>query len=360
MRIPPIRISLAVIIVLILVTRCDEEGDLNQSGTLVGRWQLTELTVDWVRDIAQPAGSPADTVYLVTGRMVDSTIFSHAPALIAPQTIAAFMVGDTILDTVPTLNSVLLELMDISMTATFNEDFSYSITGTYPTLRLVEDSCRTDMIVLQIFDSGIYETDYITGRFGIQPGQYEQVLPTFDDGTLTFYNNGIIAEIIFIDRDGHDQLVTGNGSWDESKRAIHGAANLPVDAAGAFARRGWLSSTGYIRDRSERLSGWGGFLTLYALTTKVAAEQLMADSSIAYEDAILLLEQWATEDLTEEITGLAIPYATLLDIDDSAAEFDVANAEAGGKLRFEIINPVCVPVNEIIEYTTIWTRIPQD
>lgn len=360
MRLPPNRISITVIIALILVTRCDEESYLDQSGTLVGRWQLTELTVDWVRDIAQPAGSPADTVYLVTGRMVDSTSFSLVPAFIAPQTIAAFMVGDTILDTVPTLNSVLLEFMNISMTATFNEDFTYSITGTYPTLRLVEDSCRTEMIVLQIFDSGIYETDYITGRFGIQPGQYDQVLPTFDDGSVAFYNNGVTAEIIFVDRDGHDQLAEGNGSWDESKRAIHGAANLPVDATGAFAKRGWLSPTGYIRDRNGRLSNWGNFLTLYALTIKVAAEQLMADSSITYEDAILLIEQRATNGLTEDITGLDIPYATLLSTDDSSAEFDAANAEAGGKLRFEIINPVCVPVNELIEYTTTWTRIPQD
>jgi hypothetical protein len=344
---------------MLLVIHCDEESELDHTGSLVGHWQLSELRVDWVRDIAQPAESPADTVYLATGRLVDSVFFSDVPAFMTPETIAAFAVGDTILDTIAALNSVLLEFMQISMTATFNEDFTYSITGTYPTLRLVADSCRTEMIIPQIFDSGIYTADYLNGLFGIQPGPYDQVLPTFDDGQLAFYDNGITAEIIFIDRDGHDQLAEGNGDgWDETKRVIHGAADLPVDQHGAFSSRGWLRPIGFIRDRSGRLSPWGNFLTLYAFTIKVAAEALMADSSVTYDHAMVALERRAATGLVENFTGLEIPYATLLGTDDSAEEFDETNAAAGGKLRFEIVNPICVPINEIIEYTTTWTRIP--
>jgi hypothetical protein len=359
MRLHSIRIWPAALAVIILVGHCDEEKELDNAGSLVGHWQLSELRVDWVRDIAQPAGNPADTVYLVTGRLVDSLVFADVPAFMTPQTIAAFAIGDTILDTVATLNSVLLEILEISMTATFNEDFTYSITGTYPTLRLVIDSCRTEMIIPQIFDSGIYEADYLNGRFGIQPGPYDQVLPTFDDGQLVFYNNGITAEIIFIDRDGHDQLAEGYGEgWDESRRVIHGAADLPVGLDGAFSSRGWLSPTGFIRDRSGRSSRWGNFLTLYALTIKVAAEALIADSSVTYEEALMLLEQSAEDGLEEDITGLDIPYTTLLGTDDSIEEFDETNAAGGGKLRYEIVNPVCIPIKEIIEYTTTWTTFP--
>jgi hypothetical protein len=359
MKLHSIRVWLAAFATILLVVHCDKEKGFDHTGSLVGRWQLSELRVDWVRDIAHPAESPVDTVYLVTGRLVDSLVFADVPSLITPQTIAAFAVGDTILDTIAALNSVTLKLLQISMTATFHEDFTYSITGTYPTLRLVADSCRTEMIIPQIFDSGIYEADYITGRFGIKPGSYDQVLPTFDDGQLAFYDNGITAEIIFIDRDGHDQLAGENGNdWDESKRVIHGAADLPITIDGAFSSRGWLSPTGFIRDRNGRLSRWSNFLTLYALTIKVAAEALMVDSTVTYEEALTLLEQRAAAGLVEDITGLEIPYSTLLGTDDSVEDFDGTNAAAGGKLRFEIVNPVCVPINEIIEYTTTWTRTP--
>ncbi|MFC1583861.1 hypothetical protein ACFL4U_04165, partial [Candidatus Neomarinimicrobiota bacterium] len=133
MRLHSIRIWPAALAAIFLVGHCDEEKELDNAGSLVGHWQLSELRVDWVRDIAQPAGSPTDTVYLVTGRLVDSLVFADVPAIMTPQTIAAFAVGDTILDTIAALNSVLLEILEISMTATFNEDLTYSITGTYPT-----------------------------------------------------------------------------------------------------------------------------------------------------------------------------------------------------------------------------------
>lgn len=359
MRLYSIRIWLAAI-ALLLVIHCDEENDLDQTGTLVGIWKLTELRVDWVRDVASPAGIPADTVYLASGHLVDSLAFSNVPAFMTPQTIMSFMAGDTILDTIASLKSFVLEIMGISLTATFNEDFSYTITGTYPTLRLIEDSCRTEMIIPQIFDSGTYVADYITGSFGIQPGQFEQVLPTFDDGELKIYNNGLSAEIKFVDRQAHDQYTEADGGWDEAKRVIHGAATMPVDNAGAFSSRGLLGSTGYIRDWSGSLARWGNFLTLYALTIKVAVEELTEGDSYTEEEAMLILEQRAADGLNENITGLEIAYLDLLEGDDSDHEFDETNAAAGGKLRFEIVNPVCVPVNQIIDYATTWTRISQD
>lgn len=342
---------------ILFVTACEEEARDDQVGSLVGSWQLTALSVDWVRDVASPEGTDPDTVYTLSASWDEAESIFGSEAHKADQILAAFTVGDTILDTTAAFTAIVLEYMQIAMTATFNEDFTYILAGTYPALRLVPDSCLTELVIPQIYDTGNYEVNYLTGKFGISPGAFDMLLPPFDDGQVALSNDSQTLTISYTDRDAHDQLIAEIGrSWNESEdRVIHGAGELPVDiVTGVFSETGLLGRTGYIMDTGGSLEKWGGYLTFYALTTRGYADMLIATDVVnTYEEALTYIGQLALTGQTEPTTG--IPYATLL-TDDSGRDFDPADIQAGGKLTY-VINPVCVPVNEIIYFETTWNRI---
>lgn len=349
---------IAALSLVLIATACEEAAEDDQVGALVGTWQLTDLSVDWVRDVASPEETDPDTVYTITASCNEVETYSWVDAAKADRILAEFVVGDTILDTTVVLNETWLRLMEISMTATFSEDFTYALTGTYPTLRLDPDSCKTKMEIPQITDAGIYEVDYIAGRLGIMPGEFDLVLPSFDDGQITFSDDGKTLTISYVDRDGHDQRIAEiSKTWDEEHRVVHGTAELPVDlVTGAFSDNGLLIllRSGYITDTNGRLGVWGNYLTFYALTILGIADELITSGEVAtFEDALALIGQWADAGQNEPYTGL--PFATLL-TNDSGRDFDPQDIGTGGKLTY-VINPVCVPVNEIIYFETTWSKI---
>ncbi|MBA7601944.1 MAG: hypothetical protein GH143_09635 [Calditrichaeota bacterium] len=350
---------IAALSLVLIATACEEAAEDDQVGVLVGTWQLTDLRVDWVRDVASPEGTDPDTVYTITASCNEVETYSWILAAKANRILAQFVVGDTILDTTAAFNAAALVYLQISMTATFSEDFTYALSGTYPTLRLIPDSCKTKMEIPQITDAGIYEVDYIAGRLGIKPGEFDQVLPSFDDGQITLSEDGEALTISYVDRDGHDHRIAEiDKTWDEAKhRVVHGAAELPVDlVTGAFSDTGLLilRRSGYIMDTNGHLGVWGNYLTFYALTTLGIADELIASGEVStFEDALALIGQWADKGLKEPNTD--IPYATLL-TDDSDHDFSPQDIGTGGKLTY-VINPVCVPVNEIIYFETTWSKI---
>jgi hypothetical protein len=351
---------IAALSLVLIATACDEAAEDDQVGALVGTWQLMDLKVDWVRDVASPEGTDPDTVYTITASCNEVETYSWVDAAKADRILAEFVVGDTILDTTAAFSAFVLVYLQISMTATFSEDFTYALTGTYPSLRLIPDSCKTKMVIPQITDAGIYEVDYIAGRLGIMPGEFDQVMPSFDDGQITFSDDGETLTISYVDRDGHDQRIAEIGkTWDETEnRVIHGAAELPVDTliTDAFSNTGMvaLRRYGYIMDTNGRLGVWGDYLTFYALTILGIADELIASGEVAtFEEALALIGQWADEELNEPNTGLL--FATLLS-NDSYHDFDPQEIKAGGKLTY-VINPVCIPVNEIIHFQTTWNKI---
>jgi hypothetical protein len=346
---------LAALALMLVLTACDEADEDNHSGTLVGTWQLMGLQVDWVRDIAVPAETSLDTSYALTASWTHAEAIMGSEADQADRILAAFTVGDTLLDTTAAFNAAVLAILQIAMTATFNEDFSYIITGTYPTMRLVPDSCQTEMVIPQISDAGQYEMDYLTGVFGISPGEFDQVLPEFHDGQVLLSDDGETVTISYVDRTGHDQLVAEGETWDEADRVIHGAAELPVALViQAFSEEGTLSRTGYIWDTAGQLSTWGDYLTYYALVVTGFINRLLDNGSASsFEEALAQIGQWADAGQVDQDTGIS--FATLL-TDDSGHVFDPQDVAAGGKLLYKI-NPVCIPVNEIIDFQTTWFRI---
>ncbi|UCD38821.1 MAG: hypothetical protein JSW54_04900 [Fidelibacterota bacterium] len=361
--------------IVLAITSCgddkltDSDGDNGDSttGHMVGTWQLTALEVEWFRDIAAPEGSRIDTTYLLYASWDYAQDILGLDAHDADTLLRTLMVGDTVLDTSVVLNAFLLEHMGIALWATFSEDSTYTVTGTYPALRLVPDSCITKLEQPQISDEGKYAVDYLYGTFGIRPGQFAQVLPAFDDGEVTFSNDHQTMTIIYTDRDGHDQRISETGeTWEEENRIIHGAAELPVDySSGAFADQGRPARSGYIMDPDYQ--HWGGYLTFFALTVQAEIDYLFSSMTIAgdlngdgttdSEDAIYYILQ----NRSTGISRYGAAYASLLStggelIDDSDRIFDPLDKEVGGKLTY-VIQPVCTPINEIVDFKTTWNKI---
>jgi len=359
---------IAALSLVLIATACEEAAEDDQVGALVGTWQLMDLKVDWVRDVASPEGTNPDTAYTITASWDEVETYSWIDAAKADRILATFVVGDTILDTTVTFNAAVLVYMQIAVAVTFAEDFTYTLAGTYPALRLVSDSCKTELVIPQISDAGIYEADYITGRLGIRPGAFDQVLPSFDDGQFAFSEDGKTLIISYVDRDGHDQRITETGvTWDEvENRVIHGAAELPVNiVTGAFSQDGLLRQSGYIMDL--KFEAWSSYLTLYALVVKAEIDYLFAeqivttdlnsDGTVDEKDAVSHIFQNRETDESQ----FDVPYSRLISAtgdltDDSGQDFDPASPMAGGKLTY-VVNPVCIPVNEIIHFQTTWNKI---
>lgn len=355
MQYPPLRLWSVPLALMLMITGCDQADEDNHSGTMVGTWQLMGLEVDWVRDIAAPAGTNPDTSYTLTASWIDAVTILGAEAYLADRILTIFTVGETILDTTAAFNAAVLAVLQIAMTATFNEDLTYAITGTYPTMLLDLDSCQTEMVIPQISDAGYYEVDYLTGIFGISPGSFDMVLPEFHDGEMELSDDGEVLTLSYVDRTGHDQLVAEGETWDEADRVIHGAAELPVAlVTRAFADEGTLSRTGYIRDTGGQLATWGDYLTYYALIISGHVDDLLDNGSVSsLEEALALIGQWADGGQVDQSTGIS--FATLL-TDDSDHKFNPQAVASGGKLPYKI-NPVCIPVNEIVSFQTTWFRV---
>jgi hypothetical protein len=213
--------------------------------------------------------------------------------------------------------------------------------------------------------------------------------------------------IDFLDRDAHSTLYSQvKAAWNEADdRVITGLSQLPVNTAGGFYTTpddplaGDLASSAYIA--SPSLALWGpegagfGYLTWYSFN--ISAETLQSataglltdldgDGSITPVDGILYMH---TDNLTggEGESAFGIPYAVLVDssaaypqatdIDDdgaitatdlgywlnkivnndSATDFDVTKVQfgLGGKMKYTILNGLCMPADETIDFKSQWT-----
>ncbi|MCH7521335.1 MAG: hypothetical protein IIB42_06525 [Candidatus Marinimicrobia bacterium] len=326
---------------------------------LEGTWELTGLTATYVRDIALPADSAAGDSFSVDAYWDLASIVLGESAALADLHLFAFFEGDTLLDsTVALPTPAHLEALGLEMEVVFKDDGTYTLGGTYPTIRLDEAACRSGLIIAPIVDAGNFTMDYLTGTLGISPDEAlgEQVLPPFDDAEITFSSDGSVMQFDFIDRDAHDErYIEITDTWDEAEeRVTMGVADLPVNALGGFDEFGVTTNdTAYIMDAA--LASWSGFLTFYALTIQGTIKELIAlDPTITNETealaAILVLAQTG---LREPTTGLL--YATLL-ADDSDHDFSPLDILAGGKLKY-VIKAVCIPVNEIITFESTWSRV---
>jgi len=337
--------------ILLISFSCESDSDEASVGAIIGTWELSALSGTYIRDIAQPAGNET-TSYSVTASWNYASTVLGPDSANADQVLAAYSVGDTLLNTTSSLPSAAyLTATGVAMTGVFKTDNVYTLTGTYPTLRLNADECETYQTVAQISDQGfygvVYNSDHTGGTLTITPDASlgDQVLPPFNDATVVFTNDGKSMKLSFTDRDAHDskyaEVMT---TWDETaERVTMGIAKVPFNATtGAFTSvSDSLSSTGFLM--SEQLAQWGG--------SNYGGYGFMTWNALQYNGCLAAVTAAGGDAATCQTSHTAFL------ADDSAYAFDIACVADGdpsdckGKLTYNV-NPVCIPVNEVILFDT--------
>ena len=385
---------------LIIFSACDkDEGTVN--GDIVGAWTLVGLSGTYTRTIAVPAGQPADTVYAHVASWKDAAAVMGALAPAADQKIITKKDGDaaTGFPLSVAYNPAVLAAASIAMTLDIQdanksgEAATYTLKGTYPSVRLDETVCRTAGTVAPIDDQGLYQVDIDPATEADKPGNFsvapdinlgDQVLPPFPDGSYSVNTTGEVDKlnIKFNDRDAHDELYSQvKATWNETAdRGFTGIFELPVDATtGAFGTTGTPAAEGYIMQAALAPS-WGGYLTWYAFniiaetSAKVAdvknpLTDLDGDGGITAADMIAYMHM---DNLAVggQKTALGMPYSVLVNStnplqpvpnNDSDHDMDIsggaATIAAGGKMTYVFSTGTCFPHNETITFNADFERV---
>ena len=397
------KMSSLIIAGMILFSACEDEDNSPNLGDAVGTWQLSGLTGVYTRVVVTKAGvNHSADAYPLVANWKDAAAFSAAtgadPALVAGstnQTLAAFKAGDNApgFPRSAAFDAAALAAVGISMKVELLDSKSkttkgtYTVKGTYPSLRLDETLCSTYLMIPppQINDTGDWTANYDTGVFELAPVVgIDQVLPPFNDGKFTVNRDVEPAAFTlnFLDRDGHDsQYSQVKATWAEADdRVVSGLNGLPVNAAGGWDPTATTDPTSEAYIMSPALASWGGFLTWYAFNitaeTTVKAQDvknpltdLDGDGAITPVDMVVYMH---ADNLAGGggVTAFGMPYALLVNstnpaapaaVDDSAADFALAGLAtgAGGKMKYVITKGVCMPVNETIQFNSSWTEAVQ-
>jgi len=395
---------------LIIFSACDkDEGTVN--GDIVGTWSMVGLSGTYTRTVAVPAGQPADTEYAHVASWKDAAAVMGALAPAADQKIITHKDNEAMTGFPQSVsyNTATLAAASIAMTLDIQDASSsgdaatYTLKGTYPTVRLDATVCRTAGTVAPIDDQGLYQVDIDPATEADKPGNFsiapdinlgDQVLPPFPDGKYSVNTTGEVDKLTidFNDRDAHDELYsqvkstwnegTGPGTGDRGHTGIY---ELPVDATtGAFGTAGTPAAEGYIMQAA--LAPWGGYLTWYAfnINAETAAKvadvknpltDLDGDGNITPADMIGYMH---FDNLAGggQSTALGMPYALLVDSstdlngdglpdpvpnNDSDHDMDIsggaATIAAGGKMTYVFSTGTCFPHNETITFTANFERV---
>ena len=385
---------------LLLFSACEDKDDSPNLGDAVGTWTMVGLTGTYERKVITKEGvAHSADAYPLVANWVDAAGFAAAAGADAAfvkaatsQTLAAFKAGDNApgFPRNAEFNAAQLAATGIQMEVDLLDSKSsdtpgtYTVKGTYPSLRLDETLCRTYLMLPppQINDTGDWTANYDTGVFTLSPVvDIDQVLPPFPDGKFKVNREVEPAtfNLDFLDRDGHDALYSQvQNTWDEANdRVVSGLNALPVNAGGGWdpAATSDVTSEAYIMQAA--LAPWGGYLTWYALNVlgEVAAKKadvkapltdLNGDTKI---DAVDMIMYMHADNLAGGggKTAFGIPYLLLVDstnpaapafTNDSGSDWALAGLAtgAGGKLKYRIDKGVCMPVNETIQFKSLWNE----
>ena len=300
---------------LLMFSACEDKDDSPNLGDAVGTWTMVGLTGTYERKVITKEGvAHSADAYPLVANWVDAAGFAAAAGADAAfvkaatsQTLAAFKAGDNApgFPRNAEFNAAQLAATGIQMEVDLLDSKSsdtpgtYTVKGTYPSLRLDETLCRTYLMLPppQINDTGDWTANYDTGVFTLSPVvDIDQVLPPFPDGKFKVNREVEPAtfNLDFLDRDGHDALYSQvQNTWDEANdRVVSGLNALPVNAGG-----GWdpdatsdVTSEAYIMQAA--LAPWGGYLTWYALNVlgEVAAKKAENMGITVVMDRCLLKE----------------------------------------------------------------------
>ena len=393
---------------MIVFSACDDDPAPVHNGDVVGTWNLSGLTGTYNRKVVTGSGiaNSADAYNLVA-TWDDAAGFAAALTNFGMPTDAAFITGATNQtlatwaagDNAPgfpltsTSDAAALAAVGVVMKGVFDDAPSkgaaatYKITGTYPSIQLNTETCTPYQTIPQINDQGNYTLTFdatdAAGKIELSPAtDLDQVLPPFPDGKFTVNGDAGKMTIDFLDRDNSSSRYSEvMAAWSEADdRVISGLSQLPVNTAGGFFTSpadpgaGALASSAYVGATS--LASWGGYLTWYAYNVIAETSQKVADvknpltdldgdGSITPVDMVVYMH---ADNLAGggSVSAFGIPYTMLVDssnpaapaaVNDSATDFTIAGivTGSGGKMKFTILNGLCMPVDETIEFASQWT-----
>jgi hypothetical protein len=388
---------------MIVFTACDDDPAPVYNGDVVGTWNLSGLTGTYNRKIVTGSGiaNSADAYNLVAS-WDDAAGFAAAtggdPAVVTGATNQIMATWAAGMDApgfplTSTSDAAALAAVGVVMKGVFDdapgkgEAATYTITGTYPSIQLNTETCTPYQTIPQINDRGNYTLTFdatdAAGTIALSPAtDLEQVLPPFPDGKFTV--NGDLGKLTidFIDRDNSSSRYSEvMAAWSEADdRVISGLSQLPVNTAGGFFTSpadpgaGAVASSAYIA--IPALAPWGGYLTWYAFNISAEASvkaadvknpltDLDGDGSLTAVDMIIYMH---ADNLAGggTVSAFGIPYTMLVDssnpaapaaVNDSATDFALAGlaTASGGKMKYTILNGLCMPVDETIEFKSEWT-----
>ncbi len=390
---------------LLMFSACEDKDDSPNLGDAVGTWTMVGLTGTYERKVITKEGAAHSAdAYPLVANWVDAAGFAAAAGADAAfvkaatsQTLATFKAGDNApgFPRQAEFNAAQLAATGIQMEVDLLDSKSkdtpgtYTVKGTYPSLRLDETLCRTYLMLPppQINDTGDWTANYDTGVFTLSPVvDIDQVLPPFPDGKFKVNREVEPAtfNLDFLDRDGHDALYSQvQDAWDETNdRVVSGLNALPVNAAGGWDPTADTDPVSEAYIMQAALAPWGSYLTWYALNVlgetaakatdvKNPLKDLNGDTKV---DAVDMLVYMHMDNLAGGggKTAFGMPYALLVKsvdengaplatpsfADDSGADWGLAGLAtgAGGKLKYKIDKGVCMPVNETIEFKSLWNE----
>ena len=329
--------------ILLISFSCDESTpDDTSVGELVGTWELTALSGTYIWDAVE-----ADSL---RARWKDAATVLGVDSANADQTLARFSIGQVLLNQTSELaDTAALSAAGVGMTGVFTKQNTYSLSGTYPSLRTDTTSCTSYQAdpAPQIADNGgygvVYNSDNTGGVLTITAAD---VLPPFQDGTVTFTNDGNTVNIKFTDRDSHDTRCeeVGITAFDSDKRQTMGFSWSFIDpTTGAFTATAGTSMGPEAYLMSPLLATWGGYMTWNALQYNGC----LAAAAAAGGDGTSCQTSHAAY-LTDDSGSIFTTYC-LADGDPS---------DCAGKLMYKI-NNLCIGVNEIIEFDATFDRVSQ-
>ena len=396
---------------VVMFSACEDDDKGTVNGDIVGTWKLVELSGTYTRTV----DTEAPISHTGQWNLAEAILGAQAPLSLVP--FVTHSNGDVMtgFPIVSSNNSDALAAAGISMTlvtqdaSSEGEGATYTLTGSYPTIRTDLDACRTAAAVAAIEDQGKYWVDWgypgdvvNSGALVPDPGNFmiqrdpqitgEQVLPPFHDGSaiVTLGTNGApdVATLGFLDRDSHSDRHQEIGTtWSEANdRVVSAVFELPVDATtGAFAPTGTPAAEGYVM--SAALAPWSGYLTWYAFninaqTSLQAADvknplgDLDGDGALTPTDMMIFMH---ADNLAGGggATALGMPFALLVKstdadgvplaapvpVDDSAGDIDAsggaATMAAGGKLTYVIQQGTCFNVDETIDFNAKFERVAE-
>jgi hypothetical protein len=414
------------ILPLVLLNFSCDDGPTDSTvynGDIVGSWMMTGLTGGYTYVVDLPEGDqewPADTSFGIklTWDKADDFPFGSFVSMWALEV----EVGDTIPGVTTIAELTISDMVEdtIGLIGVFDDapssgsDATYKMKGRYPGIFYNYSECKSAGSTAPMTDQGLYTWDQSTYNFTIKRDPSisgSQVLPPFDDGTLTMTDDNTM-NIVFKDRDSHSTDYEDiMDFWDEGKHpADHNNINSGGDRTymafpgylavyndvfvGAYDGTNGTPSAGPAYVMDPELAYWSGYLTWYAFNFKAELEAKLdptqtdefigdVDQNGAVEAADLVAFMIGTIQDGAGVTTLTpfgVPYANIIDADslmayalgtggtgngflknDSGEDIDILSLNDGGKLKFTVSHNDCaVPADVTIDFNVTFKKCTTD